>query len=325
MIGLAENIGGSAAPKARASGTAPGQRLHGSFHDPGFSFEWHDFKCQRELDWSKSFPPESVTICLNLDGHGRLFFARRGFEYEPLSAGFFSQERLPLRAIRPAAQRHQFVSVHFSHAYLKGQLAGWESHLHPLVCAVLKGTGERTGVAPAIRLSCRHEQLAFSLRQPPLQGAAQRLWFQSKALELMAEFFMAAPPGEHYCSRLKCLARERVQRVVAILQQELASPPSLEEISRKVGCSQFYLSRTFSAEMRKTIPQYLRQLRMERAAELLKTGRLNVTEAALEVGYSSLSHFSEAFHQTFGCCPGLFPLASAPRRTTGSDARTILQ
>ena len=54
--------------------------------------------------------------------------------------------------------------------------------------------------------------------------------------------------------------------------------------------------------------QYLRQARMERAAELLRTGRCNVTEAAFAVGYNSLSHFSSAFHETFGCCPGLYPL-----------------
>jgi AraC-like DNA-binding protein len=58
---------------------------------------------------------------------------------------------------------------------------------------------------------------------------------------------------------------------------------------------------------------------MERAAELLKTGGHNVTEAALEVGYNSLSHFSAAFHETFGCCPGLYPLQTpaqhaAPKR-----------
>jgi AraC-like DNA-binding protein len=34
-----------------------------------------------------------------------------------------------------------------------------------------------------------------------------------------------------------------------------------------------------------------------------------VTEVALEVGYSSLSHFSHAFCETMGCCPGLYPLA----------------
>jgi len=60
-----------------------------------------------------------------------------------------------------------------------------------------------------------------------------------------------------------------------------------------------------------TIPQYIRQIRMERAAELLLEGRHNVTETAMEVGYSSLSHFSKAFCTTIGCCPALFPSAKA--------------
>jgi AraC-like DNA-binding protein len=48
---------------------------------------------------------------------------------------------------------------------------------------------------------------------------------------------------------------------------------------------------------------------MERAAELLRMGHHNVTEAATEVGYSSLSHFSKAFCETIGCCPVLYPMA----------------
>jgi len=80
-----------------------------------------------------------------------------------------------------------------------------------------------------------------------------------------------------------------------------------------VGCSPFHLSRTFSQVTGQTIPQYVRKLRMEKAAELLQSGRFNVTEAALEVGYSSLSHFSQAFCQVIGCCPGLYPLQKRTR------------
>src|SRR6185295_15192195 len=105
-----------------------------------------------------------------------------------------------------------------------------------------------------------------------------------------------------------------VDSVLAILRRNLTGTPPLEAIAREVGCSPFYLSRTFSKETGQTIPQYVRQLRMEKAAELLKTGKFNVTEAALEVGYNSLSHFSQAFHQTFGCCPGLYPTATPAQR-----------
>jgi AraC-like DNA-binding protein len=100
-----------------------------------------------------------------------------------------------------------------------------------------------------------------------------------------------------------------VEAVLAILRRHLAQTPPLEQIAREVGCSPFYLSRTFSKETGQTIPQYVRQLRMEKAAGLLRTGRYNVTEVAMEVGYNSLSHFSQTFHQTYGCCPGLYPMA----------------
>ena len=146
---------------------------------------------------------------------------------------------------------------------------------------------------------------------------AQNLWYQAKALEVAAEFFFLAPGDrELFCQRQQRLAAERVEKVIALLRKDLSDPPNLEEIGRLVGCSPFHLSRTFSAATGMTIPQYTRQLRMERAAELLRSGKFNVTEAALEVGYSSLSHFSQAFHETFGCCPGLYPLRTPTQKTS---------
>jgi AraC-like DNA-binding protein len=57
-----------------------------------------------------------------------------------------------------------------------------------------------------------------------------------------------------------------------------------------------------------TISRYLRNLRLEHAAMLLKSGKFNVTEAAMEVGYSSLSHFSKVFSEMFHVCPCSFGL-----------------
>jgi AraC-like DNA-binding protein len=93
------------------------------------------------------------------------------------------------------------------------------------------------------------------------------------------------------------------------LARGIESPPSLSQLGREVGCSPFYLSRLFSEHTGMTISRYLRNLRLERAAELLRRGRVNVTEAAMAVGYSSLSHFSKAFAEMFGVCPSVFPLS----------------
>jgi AraC-like DNA-binding protein len=55
-----------------------------------------------------------------------------------------------------------------------------------------------------------------------------------------------------------------------------------------------------------TISCYLRNVRLEHAATLLKSGTHNVTEAAMAVGYSSLSYFSRAFVKMFDTCPCVF-------------------
>jgi AraC-like DNA-binding protein len=292
------------------------RQLFGSFRDLGLSFEWHDFESTRPVDWARSFHPRSTEICLNLAGHGLVRWKSQRASFGPMSTGFYCQGPEPLEARRIPRQRHQFITVELSRDFLVKHLRGEEARLHPLIRAVVRDERDVAGVAPSIPLTPAQQSLVTSLRTPPVFAAAQSLWYQSKAVELMAQLFFQPAGEEMFCTRQNRLARERVEKVVDLLKSHLAEPPSLEAIGRQVGCSPFYLSRTFSSEMGTTIPQYLRRLRMERAAELLQAGKHNVTEAALEVGYSSLSHFSLAFHQTFGCCPGLYPLATPVQQRT---------
>jgi len=302
--------------KAWQSVGAGWRQLHGNYGEMGFSFEWHDFMAQREMDWGQSFHPGSVEICLNLAGHGRVSDGTQELSFAPLTAGFYCQERGRLTAARSPAQRHQFLTVELSPSFLRKHLGGNEANLHPMVRNVLRGK-QLVALSELIRLNAEHQQLILSLRHPPVFASAQLIWYQAKTLELMAAFLFHTPlEDEFFCQRQKRLSQDRVDRVIAILKNNLVEPPSLEALGKQVGCSSFYLSRIFSQQMSKTISQYLRQLRMEKAAELLRAGRLNVTQVAMEVGYASSSHFSVAFHETFGCCPGLYPLAT-PTQLSG--------
>jgi AraC-like DNA-binding protein len=270
------------------------------------SFEWHDFEATTELDWSQSFHPGSIEICLNLAGEGRIHCDGTDVVYRAGTAGFYCRGKAPLQAARVAGQRHQFLTVEFPASVLSALLSKHAGSLHPLIRRVVSGETSLNGASTAAPLSSRQQLLAASLRKPPVMAAARSLWYQSKALELAVEFFFEPAKEEFFCVRQHRLADERVERVKAILQRNLAEPPSLEAIGREAGCSPFYLSRTFSNRTGMTIPQYLRKIRMERAAQLLKAGTHNVTEAALEVGYNSLSHFSQAFCQTLGTCPAIY-------------------
>ncbi len=291
------------------------QPLFGSFRGAGFSIEWHDFFAKREFDWGASFHPGCVELCLNLEGNGLVAGKNSRAEFAPGTAGFYHRRDEPLTATRAAKEPHQFLTVEFSVPFLAKHLAETKSVLHPVVLAAMENVSAAPAVSVPVRLGAAQQQLISTLRQPPVYAAAQPLWYQCKALELAVTFLLAPPAGqEMFCTRQQRLAQERVEQVIFLLKQNLASPPTLEELGKKIGCSHFYLSRIFSAQTGHTITQHLRELRMERAADLLKSGEHNVTETALEVGYNSLSHFSAAFHATFGCCPGLYPLKTPAQK-----------
>ena len=293
--------------------------LFGNYRDLGFSFEWHDFIAKEEFDWSRSFHPGSVELCLNLDGRGKISDGRQSIEVLPQSFAFYFQGKPPLTATRHAGEEHRFITIEFSPAFLGEHFHRQVDNVHPLVRTVMRGEAAESVVVPPERLIVTLRQMVEGLRHCPVFTPAREMWFRSKALEVAAHLFFSPADGELLCTRTQRLARERVEKAKLVLRERMQDPPTLEELARMVSCSPFYLSRQFAQAGGMTMQQFLRQIRMERAAELLRTGKCNVTEAALEVGYNSLSHFSSAFHETFGCCPGLYPLKTFAQRAVGHE------
>lgn len=284
------------------------RRLGGSFSGEGFSFEWHDLKKDQVINWADTFHPRSVEVCLNLQGGGLVRDGSRTLELQERSSAFYVRGDKSIAASRMKGEPHQFLTIELSFDFLRQHLSGHKSGLHPLVFKVVSGDNRISGAGVSNPLTTRQEELLKALQDPPVHASARTVWFRGKALELMSEFLFVPDDGELFCTRQKRVARERVDKVIQILRENMEKPPSLEEVGRRVACSPYYLSRTFSQETGMTIPQYLRRIRMETAAELLKTGRYNVTEVALEVGYNSLSHFSQAFCQTMGSCPAIYQM-----------------
>ena len=289
--------------------------LCGSFDGMGWSFEWHDFEPATRVDWWKSFHPQGLEVCLNLSGTGRLATKKGELEVKPESAALYLCGDAPVNAWREAGERHQFLTAEFSVDFLRRNLPSGIGQVRPFVQRILDAKKPASAVDTSQPLTPRLRLLVAALRSPPVSGAARTMWFTAKVYEVAAElFFDHTAEDALFCTRQTHVAQERVEKAATIVRANLAEPLTLEQLGQRVGCSPFYLSRTFSEQMGMTISQFLRQVRLERAAELLRSGKFNVTQAALEVGYSSVGHFSTAFHETFGCCPGLYPLQMPAQR-----------
>jgi len=282
--------------------------LYGSYFKEGLSVEYHDFRSRQPLRWHESFHPDSFEICLNWSGSGTIRSDETRLDIAPKTVAYYFPQQGRLEAERQAEEKHTFVTLELSREYLHRIFSGDDSQLQPWVREYLAGRLESKHFALAEPMPPAVQRLFPNWRKPPVLKAAQRLWYQSRVLEIISLLlFDPGGSGEMFCTRQQRLARERVDKIKSMLEKDLADPPSMEAMGRAIGCSAPYLSRIFSSEMGMTMPQYLRQLRLEKAARLLREGRHNVTEAAYEVGYNSLSHFSKAFYETFGCCPGLYP------------------
>src|SRR2546430_14557809 len=51
--------------------------LYGDVDKIGVAVEWHDFRTEHSFNWGRTFHPNSLEFCLNLDGHGAVGTERR--------------------------------------------------------------------------------------------------------------------------------------------------------------------------------------------------------------------------------------------------------
>ncbi len=98
------------------------------------------------------------------------------------------------------------------------------------------------------------------------------------------------------------------------LLNSLAEAPSIHELAARVGTNSKRLNQAFKYCAGATVFEYLRELRMKEARELLLHTGLNISEIACRVGFSSSANFATAFRERFGATPSRF------RQQGGDDA-----
>jgi AraC-like DNA-binding protein len=96
-----------------------------------------------------------------------------------------------------------------------------------------------------------------------------------------------------------------VTRVKGILLNASGLEVRLRDLATAVGTSPSHLAAIFKKAEQTTIHQYLVHLRLRRAASLL-WGCDDLTTLALNLGFASQSHFSNAFRRWAGCPPGQY-------------------
>lgn len=111
-------------------------------------------------------------------------------------------------------------------------------------------------------------------------------------------------PGE---VEVTSLDEKLVQKALGVVETNMANPDfSVEELSRELGMSRVHLYKKLLALTDKSPIEFIRTIRLRRAAQLLEKSQLSVAEIAYQVGFNSPKNFTKYFKQEFGVIPSQY-------------------
>jgi len=239
-----------------------------------------------------------LVCCLTGKISWLVFSSGQTSEY-PIQAGRFgfytcpASQRYTACASEDGSQILQFV---FPNATLVALLGN-----DPFSTAL---TGSQTDAAPSgiVReINPSMNRIILSIREAFQQDDVTDLFLLAKALELLWMFCSSKVADLQ--PQISLQDRKAIQQALIILQDNLETPPPLGQLASQVGMSVSKLKILFPRVCGVPPYEYLRKMRMEKAMTLLTNGMANVTEAAIQVGYSSISHFAKAFQREFAISP----------------------
>jgi len=166
----------------------------------------------------------------------------------------------------------------------------------------LRRNGQAAFNRSRLRIGADTQKLTALLRHSLDRGAVETLEAESLTLTLLRSALdertspvAAGGPG----------LRKLVDRAKLVLVSDLSRRWTLAEIASEVGGSPVYLTQVF--QRLEGMPLYRYQLRLRLARALALLGDYgDLTSLALELGFSSHSHFSAAFKQAYGQTPSAF-------------------
>ncbi len=94
-----------------------------------------------------------------------------------------------------------------------------------------------------------------------------------------------------------------VLAAIDLLQRSIEQPPSLAQAAAALGVSPRQLQRLFATHLRRSFKRFDREMRLERAKELLEQTSLSVLDVAIATGFGSMEHFCRSYRTTFGSSP----------------------
>lgn len=120
--------------------------------------------------------------------------------------------------------------------------------------------------------------------------------------------------------QLKSADEVLMNKIMKVINENLSEPTlNVEMLANSVGLSRVHLHRKLKELTNLSSRDFIRNIRMQQAAKLLKEKKLTISEVAYAVGYNNLSHFSNTFKEYFGLSPKEYMQNAHEENATEND------
>lgn len=182
----------------------------------------------------------------------------------------------------------------------------------------LEDVGLQMGMAPSrVELRDRFNvadsvlrALARTLRRAAATGTSEDTLYRETALQSIATRLLrrhgASAPAEPDTG---ALSKARLRRVERYVRAHLDTDLSLDDLAEEVGLSKYHFSRRFKQRTGQPPYQFVIYERVRTARRLLRATTRPLAQIALDVGFSSQSHFTRTFKRHVSATPGTYRAA----------------
>ena len=136
-----------------------------------------------------------------------------------------------------------------------------------------------------------------------IDGLRQRLQLESNVISWIAEILSQSKNSNPINRSLNAHDHDAISRIIEEIDNDPGREYSIDELCQLGNLNEHKFKSAFKSFLGKTAFTYLREVRMDHAAQLLKNDRHSVIQVANEVGYSNASHFARAFKDRHGLLP----------------------
>ncbi|MGD1876081.1 MAG: helix-turn-helix transcriptional regulator [Kiloniellaceae bacterium] len=253
--------------------------------------------------------PATFSISLFIKGTGRLALENGPvLDLQPRSLFLFHAPR-PTRGLNQIDAGSHLLGVDFRFAPALLDKIG----LHSLGC-LMRAFNDNGSVQDALLMRRPLDPVLQRIAEEAIacrmNGAARRVFLQSKALEVLAHViaFVGDERAEGAMATASLTRRDQslIRQAAETLRVRYSEPWTISILAREAGINERKLKLGFRQLLGRTVHDHLERTRISVAQNLLTHDGLGVTETALAVGYSNPSHFAKIFKRSVGMSPSVW-------------------